>query len=113
MASNTISKLFPVSGGSGDLTTAGSTALKAATAGNTIIRQMVLVNHGATSETVSLYIHTSSSFTSAHLFKKMVMAAGDSADFNGSIVMNSGESLYATTTTAATVSYQVYGMDMT
>ena len=113
MATNTIGKLFPISGGSGDLTVAGTTALKAATSAGTQVKQIQLVNHGATSETVSFYIHTTSSFTSAHLFKKMVMAAGDSAEFNGTIVMNTGESLWATTTTATTVSCQVYGMDMT
>ena len=113
MATNTIAKLFPLAAGNGDLTIAGTTALKAATSGGTVIKQIQLVNHGATSETVSLYIHTSNAFTSAHLFKKMVMAAGDTAEFNGTIVMNTTESLWATTTTAATVSCQVYGMDMT
>jgi len=112
MASNTIAKFFPTAGGSGDLTVAGTTALKAAAASGSVIRQIQLVNHGATSETVSLFIHTSNAFTSAHLFKKMILAAGDNAEFTGTIVMNSGESLYATTTTATTVSCQVYGMDM-
>jgi|SRR5688572_16179949 len=113
MATNTIAKLFPISGGSGNLTTAGTTALKAAASAGTVIRQMQLVNHGSTSETVSFYIHTSNAFTTAQLFKRMVMLPGDSAEFNGTLVMNSGESLYATTTTANSVACQVYGMDMT
>ena len=113
MAANAIAKLFPISGGSGDLTVAGTTALKAATAAGTIIRTIMASNHGATNETVSFYIHTSSSFTSAHLAKRTIMAPGDSLEFKGYMNLNSGESLWATTTTATTVSCQVHGMDMT
>lgn len=89
-----------------------ATSLFAATSAGTLVKQITLVNTGATTETVQLYINSAAP-SANHLIQKIVLSAGDTATFNGTLVVPSGSNLYGQTTTASTVTISVHGMDMT
>jgi len=91
---------------------ASATSLFSATAAGTLVKQITLVNNGATTETVQLHIHTAAP-SANHLIQKLVLSAGDTATFNGTLVVPTGSNLYGGTTTASTVTISVHGMDMT
>lgn len=108
MATNTIKRLGTI----GNLT-ASYAAYVTATSANTIVKEITLVNHGATIETVEVHIDTTTPADNTSLIQKLTMAVGDTAQFSGNIVVNTGEALYLKTTTAASVSFSAHGMEMT
>ena len=107
MATNTVKKLY----GPAQLT-ASSVALFAGTSAGTMIKHITLVNSAATQETVQLHIHTGAP-GNAQLIKKMIMEAGDTAEFDGIMVVPSGSNFYGKSTNATAVTISVHGMDMT
>ena len=88
-----------------------ATSLLSGTAAGTLVKQITLVNNGGTTETVQLYIHTAAP-SANHLIQKLVLSAGDTATFNGTLVVPTGNNLYGQTTTVSTVTISIHGMDM-
>lgn len=109
MATNTIKSLY----GPDYLPTTVSTVLEAGASAGSMVKQITLVNSAATTETVELYIHTSTSVTNAHLVQKIVLSAGDTATFEGTLIVPSGSNLYGKTTNSSSVSVSLHGMEMT
>lgn len=108
MATNTIDLLYPVA----YVGTAWAATLAGTSAG-TLVKQISLVNVGAVSETVELAIHTVAPTASERTIHKVVLAPGDSAQFEGTLVVPTTYELYARTTTASSVTICAHGMDMT
>lgn len=107
MATNTIDVLY----GPAQLT-ASSVALFAGTAAGTMVKHITLVNTAVTSETVELHVHTAAP-GNAQLIKKVTLAPGDSAEFEGTIIVPSGSNFYGKSTNATAVTISAHGMDMT
>ena len=108
MASNTIAKLHD-----GYVPTSAASALWAPTAStSTMIKQIVMVNHGGGDEAVQLFIDAAGSPANDATVFKATLGAGESAVFEGILVMNDGEEMYGSTDTASTVSISVHGMEM-
>jgi hypothetical protein len=110
MATNTITLLTPTAYISGSNTWA---QVSDSTAAGTIIKQISIVNVGATTETVELGIHTAAPTASERTVYKVVLGVGESAHFNGTWVLDTTYELYGRTTTGSSVTISVHGMDMT
>lgn len=108
MATNTINLLYAPAyvSSSWGATVVGATA-------GTLVKQISLVNIGSTSETVEVAIHTVAPTASERSIYKVVLAPGESAHFDGTLVVPTTYELYARTTTASTVTISAHGMDMT
>jgi hypothetical protein len=106
MASNTIRQLAQ-----GNLTTAFAQYVTG-TASNTIVKEATIINHGSSTETVELHIKSTTPTDNTSLVYKITLAAGESAGFNGSMVVNSGSFIYAKTTNNTSVAVSFHGMDM-
>lgn len=108
MATNDIKRLYQ-----GQLpSTVGTlyTAPNGAASDRAMIKEMMLHNNGGSSETIQLYV---TGTTDADKILDVTLSAGESGQFNGTIVLNNGETFSGVTTTASTVTLTVFGMEMT
>lgn len=109
MAANDIMQLHR-----GYLPTSAASPLWSPTAStDTMVKNIVLVNHGASAESVQLFIAaTGSPGNDATIFKAS-LNTGESAIFDGILNINAGDEMYGNADTASAVSIVVDGMEMT
>ena len=108
MADNTIKKLHD-----GYLPTSTASALWTPTAStSTMIKQIVMVNHNTSTESVQLYANASASPTNDSTVFKVDLGPDETAVFEGMMVLDDGDELYGLTDTASQVSISVHGMEM-
>jgi len=107
MATNTIKQLAHV-----QLGIAAANVGATGTAAGTMIKQINLINLAGTSQTVELFIGTTGTSAVADQVYKATLAAGDSAVFEGLLVVPSGSFLVGRSTSATSVTISTYGMEM-
>ena len=86
--------------------------LAAGVAAGTMVKQMTFVNSAASAQTVSVYMHNTTP-GNAQLLLNFDLAVGDSAEFDGMLIVPSGKNLYGKSTSASAVAMSVHGMEMT
>ena len=97
-------------------TTTGGAVTYTATDVTTIIRHMRVVNVDASNACTLTLWHMPSSGTTANvnlIFPATDIAAGGSAEFDGIIIMDSGDRLFAKAETADDLYLNIYGLELT
>lgn len=110
MATNTIKRLAQ-----SHLTTTTATNLgSAGTTSGTMVKQINIMNMSGVSQTVELFIGSTGGSAVADEVFKAILAAGDSAAFDGMMIIPSGSFLVGKISAAASpgVVFTVHGMEM-
>jgi len=112
MATNTISRLAQTL-----LAATATVDLKTGTAAGTMVKQINIINQSGVSQTVDLFIGTTLTNATSNSVYRATLASGDSAVFEGTMVIPSGLILVAKISTTVVsplgVTFTVHGMDMT
>jgi len=107
MPTNTISSLYGP-----EYLTASAAVLVSGTSAGTMVKNILIVNSSGTTETVELYIHTAAPDNSKLVYKA-ALSPGDFSQFEGTMLIPSGSSLYGKSTNASAATVSVHGMSMT
>lgn len=76
--------------------------------GDSIIKDVSIVNHGGSTETVELFIGGSAN---AKLWKQVELLAGESGEFSGTKIVPASAEVYGRTTNASSVAVMISGLE--
>ena len=97
-------------------TTAGGVVTYTATDVTTIIRHMRVINIHSSAVALTLWHMPSAGSTGANvnlIFPATDILAGGSAEFDGTIIMDTGDRLFAMSETANMLYLNIYGLELT